>query len=82
MDGPPPSSFYDYSKLYDLQVVRDAKCDKGVSTLSIVKNETEDGKSLPPSSGIWFLEGAPKEAMKSDMVLPCYVLSRGNYRIK
>jgi hypothetical protein len=81
-DGPPPASFYDYSRLYELQVVRDAKCDEAVSTLAIVKNETEDRKSLPPSPGIWFLNGTPRDAVKSDMVLPCYVLSRGNYRIK
>jgi hypothetical protein len=61
-----PANEWRIPKLYELQVARDARCDEGVSTLSIVKNETEDGKMLPPSPGIWFLDGTPKEAVKSN----------------
>lgn len=82
LDPPLRESFFDHSKLYALAVVREGKCDEGVSTLSIVENETETGKPLPPSPGISFVEGASKDVLRPEMVLPCYVFSRGDYRLK
>ena len=32
--GPPPVSFFDYSKRYELQAVRESKCDESVNSLS------------------------------------------------
>jgi hypothetical protein len=82
LDPPLREPFFDHSKLYALAVVRESKCDESVSTLSIVENETETGKPLPPSPGIWFVEGAPKDILRSEVDLPCYVFSRGDYRDK
>ena len=82
LDPPLREPFFDHSKLYALAVVREGKCDEGVSTLSIVENETETGKPLPPSPGIWFVDGAPKDVLRPEMVLPCYVFSRWDYRVK
>src|SRR5207302_8406898 len=36
--GLPPDSFFDYSKRYRLQAVRDPKCDESLKSLSYVKN--------------------------------------------
>jgi hypothetical protein len=81
-DGPPPDSFFDHSKLYELQVVRDPKCDEGVSSLSYEKNvESETGKELAPTYVIHFLDGAPKDILKPDAVLPCYLLRPGRYKV-
>ena len=82
LDGPLPDAFFNHSKLYELHVRREAHCDDTVESLSIVKNEIVDGRPLPPSPGIAMLDGAPKDILKPDMVLPCYVLYRGNYRVK
>jgi len=82
LDPPLREPFFDHSKLYALAVVREGKCDEGISTLSIIENETETGKPLPPSPGIWFVDGAPKDVLRPEMVLPCYIFSRGDYRVK
>jgi hypothetical protein len=80
-DGPPPESFFDYSKRYELQAVREPKCDESVNSLSYVKNADESGKPLPPTYVLRFLEGAPKVVLKPDAVLPCYVLRPSNYKL-
>ena len=80
-DGPPPESFFDYSKRYELQAVREPKCDESVNSLSYVKNVDESGKPLPPTYVLRFLDGAPKVVLKPDEVLPCYVLRPGNYKL-
>ena len=80
-DGPPPESFFDYSKRYELQAVREPKCDESVNSLSYVKNVDESGKPLPPTYVLRFLAGAPKVVLKPDAVLPCYVLRPGNYKL-
>ncbi len=80
-DGPPPDGFFDYSKRYELQAVRESKCDETVDSLSYVKNADESGKPLPPTYVLRFLKGAPKIVLKPDLVLPCYVLRPGNYRL-
>lgn len=81
-DGRLPASFFDHSKLYELRVVRDSNCDDSVSNLSYVKNEDETGKQLPPTYILRMMDGAPKDALKPDLVLPCYVLRSGNYRLR
>ena len=80
--GPLPDSFFDHSKLYELRVVRDSNCDDSVSNLSYVKNEDETGKQLPPTYILRFLDGAPKDGLKPDLVLSCYALRSGNYRLR
>lgn len=80
-DGPPPESFFDYSKRYELQAIREPRCDESVNSLSYVKNVDESGKPLPPTYVLRFLEGAPKVELRPDAVLPCYVLRPGNYKL-
>jgi hypothetical protein len=80
-EGLPPDAFFDYSKRYELQVERDARCDESVKSLAYVKNVDESGKPLPPSYVLRFLEGAPKDALEEDAVLPCYSLRPGKYKI-
>lgn len=80
-EGPPPDSFFDYSKRYELQVLRDTKCDESVSSLSYVKNVDQSGKPLQPTYAVRFLEGAPKDLLKSDAILPCYTLRPGMYKV-
>jgi len=80
-DGPLPDSFFDYSKRYELQAVRDRKCDETVESLSYVQNVDESGKSLAPSYVLRFLDGAPKDVLKPDAVLPCYILRPGKYKV-
>lgn len=80
-DGPLPDSFFDYSKRYELQAVRDTRCDESVEQLSYVKSvEHDSGKPLPPTYVLRFLEGVPKDVLKPDAVLACYVLRPGKYR--
>jgi hypothetical protein len=79
--GPPPDSFFDHSKLYEFQAVRNPTCDETVDSLAYVKNVDGSGKPLPPSYVLRFLDGAPKDVLKPDAVLPCYVLRPGEYKI-
>jgi len=80
-DGPPPDSFFDYSKRYELEAVRESKCDEAVESLAYVKNVDASGKPLPPTYVLRFLDGAPKIELKPDAVLPCYVLRPGKYKV-
>lgn len=80
-EGPPPDSFFDHSKRYELQAARDPKCDESVNSLAYVKNVDESGKPLAPSYVLRVLDGAPKDVLKLDAVLPCYVLRPGKYRV-
>ena len=79
--GPLPDSFYDYSKWYELEVVRDPKCDESVSSLSHERAVGENGKETQPTDALRFLAGSPKDVLKPDAVLPCYVLRPGKYKI-
>jgi len=81
-DGLLPDSFVDYSKRYELQVVRDTRCDGTLRNFSYDKS-TDDasGKPLPPLYVLRFLDGAPKDALKPDSILACYILRPGRYRI-
>ena len=79
--GPLPDNFYDYSKRYELQVVRNPKCDESLSSLSREKSVDETGKELAPTDVLRFLYGAPKYLPNPDTILPCYVLRPGKYRL-
>jgi len=79
-EGPPPDSFFDYPKRYELQAVRETKCDETVNSLSHIENVDESGKASPPSYALRFLDGALKDVLKPDAILPCYVLRPGKYR--
>jgi hypothetical protein len=76
----PPESFWDYSKTFEINVRRDSGCDTKVENLAYVKNTTEDGKELPRSFVLRFTKGAPKDLLKMEAVLPCYVLWYRDYR--
>lgn len=81
--GPPPDSFFDHSKLYELQALRVPVCDATVSSLFQIKNEDETGKPLPPTDALRMLDGAPRDILKlkPEFVLPCYIVGAGEYRI-
>ncbi len=74
-------SFFDHSKLYELNVVRDSRCDQSLSKLSYEKNVDATGKELPPTSILQILNGAPRDVLKPDFVLPCYVLHGPRYKV-
>ena len=75
-----PDSFLDASKRYELQVVREPKCDETVQSLSYEENSDENGRPLPSSYILRPLDGAPKDVLKPDVVLACYVMSPGKYK--
>ncbi|MGH9970490.1 MAG: hypothetical protein ACREBG_22240 [Pyrinomonadaceae bacterium] len=78
--GPLPGSFFDYSKRYELRVERDARCDETLKKLSYEENEDETGKQLPSTYILRMMDGAPKDLLKPDSLLPCYMLRSGDYR--
>ncbi len=75
-----PESFFDYSVRYQLQAVRDSSCDETLDSLSYEEAADESGKPLGRDYVLRPLEGAPKELLKPDSLLPCYVLRPGNYK--
>ena len=79
--GPPPDSFFDYSIRYELQVARTPDCDESVASLSYVKNVTEAGKELPPTYALRFMNGAPKDILRPEAILPCYTLYAGDLKV-
>jgi hypothetical protein len=79
-DQLPRDSFWDYSKIYEMSVRREPHCDSTVESLAYQKNTDTNGNELPPSLVLRFAKGAPKDLLKREAVLPCYVLWYGDYR--
>jgi hypothetical protein len=80
-EEPPPESFYDYSKRYELQAVRDTTCDESVNSLSYLKTTDDSGKPGEPIYVLRMLDGVPKDVLKPDAVLACYVVKAGHYKV-
>lgn len=80
-EGPLRDSFFDHSKLYELNVVRDSRCDQPLSKLAYEKNVDTTGKALPSSNVLQILYGAPRDVFKPDLVLSCYVLHGRKYKV-
>lgn len=79
--GPPPDSFFDHSKLYELRAGREPNCDETLSSLAQIENVDESGRPLPPTDALRVLEGAPRDILQPDLLLPCYVLRAGKYKV-
>lgn len=79
-ESPLPASFFDYSLRYELQLARESSCDETVQSLSYEKNVDQTGKTLPPTKVLRLLDGVPKDALRLDTMLACYVLRPGKYR--
>jgi hypothetical protein len=81
-EGPLPESFFDHSKLYELQVDRTCGGDETVDDLAYMKFEdATTGNPLPSIKVLRLLDGAPVDLLKPDLVLPCYVLYSDGYRV-
>ena len=76
-----PEKFFDFSSRYELTVVRDTKCDESVKSLSYEANVSESGKPLAATYVLKVLDGAPTDVLKPDLILPCFVLRPGQYRV-
>lgn len=72
--------FFDHAKLYEFQLERDRTCDETVAKVSQVENRDLSGK-VAPYNALGVLDGAPKDLLKLDLVLPCYVLRHGKYKV-
>lgn len=79
--GPLKESFYDHSKLYELEVERDRNCDSPLKKLAYERNSDQTGKELPPRNILYVLYGTPRELLKPDVVLRCYVLHGHKYKV-
>jgi hypothetical protein len=73
--------FFDFSSRYALTVARDTKCDETVKSLSYEATVSELGKPLPPTYVLKVLDGASTDVLKPDLLLPCFVLRPGQYRV-
>ena len=76
-----PEKFFDFSSRYALTVVRDTKCDESVKSLSYEANVSESGKPLPATHVLKVLDGAPTDVLKPDLILPCFFLRPGQYKV-
>lgn len=76
-----PENFFDFSRRYELNVVRDTRCDESVKSLSYEANVSESGKPLPATYVLRVFDGAPAEVLKPDLILPCFVLRPDQYRV-
>lgn len=74
-----PDVFFDYSRHYELRVVREPSCDEKAESWSYPNmNETEVFRSR--GYGLRYFDGAPTNLIKPDAVLPCYILRPGAYK--
>jgi hypothetical protein len=80
-DSALPDSFFDFSKRFELLLVRQPSCDETVQNLSYQKNTDESGKPLPSTYILHPLDGVPTDVLNPDLVLPCYVLTPGKYKV-
>jgi hypothetical protein len=80
-EAPLEDGFFDHSKLYELIVVRDSGCDQPLRKLAYERNSDAAGRELPPTRVLQILYGVPRDVLKPDSVLPCYVLHKSQYRV-
>ena len=80
-EGPLRDEFFDHSKVYALNVIRDSKCDQPLDKFSYEKNSDENEKILPPTKSLQVLYGTPPDALRPDAVLPCYILHGRKYKV-
>lgn len=80
-EGPLADSFFDHSKLYEMEVARDSQCDQLLGKLSYQRNTDVTGKELPSTTVLQVLYGTPYHLLKSDLVLPCYVMHGLRYKV-
>jgi hypothetical protein len=80
-EGPLPESFFDHSKLYEFRVHRTPNGDTDLKSIAYIDNITLKGDSLQPTLILKLLNGAPKDVLKMDMILPLYMLSSDGYKI-
>jgi len=76
-----PESFFNFSRRYELNVVRDTKYDESVKSLSLETNVSDSGKPLPATHVLKLLDGTPPDMPKPDSVLPCALLRPSQYKV-
>jgi len=76
-----PEKFFDFSSRYELTVVRDTKCDESAKSLTYEVNLSDSGKPLPATYVLKVLDGAPTDVLKPDLILPCFILRPGQYKV-
>jgi hypothetical protein len=74
-DGPLPESFYDYSKVYVLQGIREQNGDTSLSSLAYISDASDNTISKLIMRII-----APRDMLSMDMVLPLYRIGPKNYK--
>ena len=81
-DKPLPDSFFDAAQRYQLQLVRWPDCDETMQNLSYEKNvDAATGKPLASTYILQPLNGVSKEIFQQDLLLPCYGLEPGKYKV-
>ena len=81
-EGPLPEDFFDYSKLYELRVNRQAVFDTTLESISYLKfSGPKLPDPLPPILILRTLPGAPKDLLKMDMLLNYYELYPGDFKV-
>ena len=81
-EAPLPETFFDHTILYELHVARDPGEDvllKDVAFHTGVDPST--GKTRPPTMGMRVLGNVPRNLLKPNLLLPCYVLYSDGYRV-
>lgn len=77
----PPDSFWNYRNRYEMRVRRDPRCDTTVQDISYERNLDPKGGELPPSFILHFTKNSPVNALRPDLMLPCYVLWHSDYKL-
>lgn len=69
-------SFFDHSRRYGLRLTREPACDEMLESISYEQNVSENGEALPPTYVLQILKGAPKDLLKTETKLQCFILRR------
>jgi len=80
-DPPLAKSFFDFSKLYSMRVVRDSRCEVTIDDLAYVNVRDKSENSLTRTYILHPLDGAPLDLLKPEKKLACYVLHPSDYRV-
>ena len=81
-EAPLPETFFDHTILYELHVTRDPVADVLLKDVAFHRQvDPSTGKSEPPTMGMRVLGGVPRNLLKPDLLLPCYVLYSDGYKV-
>jgi hypothetical protein len=79
-DQGPPAAFMDYNYVHKFRAVRQPDCDESAAAILYSRHSSPTGETLNSNLSFEYARGATGVAIPPTAVLPCYVVTPGDYQ--